>query len=170
MTIRNLLDNGQFAVRDADVAEARRLERLRESQDMVKRIQARMLDNTKTAPTTEQPMARGGVGWVNGKPVDGDAPPATPPEKLEDVLRASVAREENRKMAHEDLYAAIEKRRTELLEDLLRHREKRTEVNELIRRCQDALDMLPVPKRRHSKKVELEELTPGLLTPKPGAV
>lgn len=71
---------------------------------------------------------------------------------LEDQLRASVAREEKRKMAHEDLYEAIEKRRSELLEDLAAKRVKREGLNAEIKAAQDALDMLPVPKTRRSKK------------------
>jgi hypothetical protein len=76
------------------------------------------------------------------------APAPTPDSELENVLRASVAREENRKMAHEDLYEAIEKRRSELLEDLARARNTRDEINTTIKRCQDALDNLPVPRMR----------------------
>lgn len=67
---------------------------------------------------------------------------------LEDQLRASVAREEKRKMAHEDLYEAIEKRRSELLEDLARARKTREEISATIKLAQDALDALPVPKTR----------------------
>jgi hypothetical protein len=94
----------------------------------------------------------GGPGWVSGVTAQGLRPAATQPDQLENVLRASVAREETRKMAHEDLYEAIEKRRSELLEDLARARKTRDEISANIKLAQDALDALPVPKTRRSKK------------------
>lgn len=59
-------------------------------------------------------------------------------------------------MAHEDLYSAIEKRRSELLEDLTRMRSERdayvANVNAKIKMAQDALDTLPVPRPRKQFK------------------
>lgn len=77
-------------------------------------------------------------------------------------------------MAHEDLYATIEKTRANLLEDLARLRKERDEyqaatnaeiealkaskqqkreaLNAEIRAKEDALDTLPVPKTRRTKK------------------
>lgn len=95
---------------------------------------------------------RGGPGWVSGVTAQGLRPAPTQPDKLEDQLRASVAREEKCKMAHEDLYSAIEKRRSELLEELERARATRDEINATIKLCQDALDALPVPRTRRTKK------------------
>lgn len=75
---------------------------------------------------------------------------------LSDQLRASIVREREKRMAHEDLYNAIEKRRSELQEDLTRMRAERdayvADVNAKIKHAQDALDDLPVPKTRRSKK------------------
>lgn len=113
MSIHNLLDNGQFAVRE-------------------------------TAHTPRVTLADIEREYVKNLP-------------LEDQLRASVAREEKRKMAHEDLYEAIEKRRSELLEDLALARKTREEISATIKLAQDALDALPVPKTRRSKTKKVEE-------------
>ena len=77
------------------------------------------------------------------------------PLSLEDKLKLSVAENDARKakqVQHEDLYAAIEKRRSELLESLHTMRGQREELNGRIKDAQDALDALPVPKTRRAKK------------------
>ena len=73
-------------------------------------------------------------------------------------------------MAHEDLYEQIEKRRSELLEDLERMRSERDEytktVNAKIRAAEDALDALPVPKTRYKRKPKPAEPR-GITDPTP---
>lgn len=78
------------------------------------------------------------------------------PDDLEDKLRASVALNDRKRMAHEDLYEQIEKRREELLERVATMRAQREELNAHIKGCQDALDALPVPKVRRAKKAATE--------------
>jgi chromosome segregation ATPase len=81
------------------------------------------------------------------------------PLSLEEKLRLSVAENDARKerpMAHEDLYEQIEKRRVEVLEELASARATREELNANIKKLQDALDALPVPKTRRSPKKPAE--------------
>ena len=81
------------------------------------------------------------------------------PLSLEDKLKLSVAMNDARKarqVQHEDLYAAIEKRRSELLESLHTMRGQREELNGRIKDAQDALDALPVPKTRYRRAKKAE--------------
>ena len=81
------------------------------------------------------------------------------PLSLEDKLKLSVAENDARKaraMAHEDLYEQIEKRRSELLEELAFARREREALNGRIKECQDALDALPVPKTRYRRAKKAE--------------
>lgn len=135
MSIHNLLNDGQFAVRPMSKAELEQRERGRATINQI-------------VNEYNEAAARVGAQSLS----------------LEDQLRASVAREEKRKMAHEDLYTAIEKRRSELLEDLARARKTREEISATIKAAQDALDALdalPVPKTRRSKTKKVEEFVGG---------
>ena len=80
------------------------------------------------------------------------------PDDLEDKLRASIALNDRKRMAHEDLYEKIEETRSKLLKTIDAASERIDADRKIVAEAREALRALPRPPiQRASKKLTTEQ-------------